>query len=1050
MTSLLSLPNEVLTLICEELFPADLPASSEGLRSLASLTLTSRFVSNIATPILYSRGVHKYQHRPLAWAAKKGLPGALKKALAVGADPNHEFCLSSIFIDIWEAAMKVYKANVLWEKSNPAFWPALGLHLEENLVREYKQQARALTPTHTTFDVFAPTHPRGEGPFGEDDDDDEVRSYENFYPGYGDSGECTRRFTALHIAAREGHSDIITLLLDHGADIESLSTNFCDCITSDGFMNDLGPDPWDTTLYEIQRWSPLHVAICSGHTEAAKLLVSRGAKAVYEPEPASDPSLPRPSKRKSPFAKAAALGQVDVLQRVLDTHPGFNVDQTDAAGLSALYYACYHRQWDTTVPFLLQHGANINHPVRVRWGRSTLLTNILGEACYLGQFRTALKLLDLGADPSVGIRVLDDRNDESQDPMDAEPDPGSGTYVPLPHLCCIRYLDLHRSPRSWGLPPPHYILSVEDSYRQQVIEKLLAAGLSLDTFWTWAPAHGYNHSPLTLAVQHLNDAAVKTLINAGAEVNACNSQGRNALMVAVAEVPSESVLRDPDHRRLSDSYWNLVPFQEWGLPFDHDYPNRPHIVSLLLEAGTPVNQQDLGGNTALHLLFDGYRDQSRPWMPLKSAKQILRLLLSKGADPFIRNNSGETPFQIAVRRECHYALDILARQSRIDPGDRLSVPEIVAMFRNAQPSNLRSSDFQEDDEYTDDLGQGYREDENEDGMYSSSDPDDERDSYTGMPSYTTMQVRKLQERSRQIFTFLLDVFSSKSLLSYPEFVDLCINDGKPQSPLLDLAVQQLYQGSLAHADLLTESKISLLLKAIVTKRWETAHVILDGFADHEKRTLVSTTQEELPLIRAIEAKAPASFAKRLLEAGFNAHQLVELPSSKGKFTTPLGEAIKSSNFGVVEAMLRLQPLPQPPLPEGTPHYLHWAVTAVLNNAYYNGVGSWEKPKRSARKQSRNILRALLAAGADTTQLNASGQTPFCYFVQSLTRQPSIVMDTYDLFKPLARGVDLHLKDALGYSALEYMEQLLSAKSALKQWVKILELEDGTKKIHWLK
>lgn len=45
-----------------------------------------------------------------------------------------------------------------------------------------------------------------------------------------ESGErVTRAYTTLHIAAGRGHLEIVTLLLDHGADLQRQSTGFCGC-----------------------------------------------------------------------------------------------------------------------------------------------------------------------------------------------------------------------------------------------------------------------------------------------------------------------------------------------------------------------------------------------------------------------------------------------------------------------------------------------------------------------------------------------------------------------------------------------------------------------------------------------------------------------------------------------------------------------------------------------------------------------------------------------------------------------------------------------------
>jgi len=56
--------------------------------------------------------------------------------------------------------------------------------------------------------------------------------------------------TPLHYASEHGHTDVIQLLIDHGADIDA-------------------KNKWGTT--------PLHLASSHGHTEIVKLLKANGA-----------------------------------------------------------------------------------------------------------------------------------------------------------------------------------------------------------------------------------------------------------------------------------------------------------------------------------------------------------------------------------------------------------------------------------------------------------------------------------------------------------------------------------------------------------------------------------------------------------------------------------------------------------------------------------------------------------------------------------------------------------------------------------------------------
>ncbi|AEO68284.1 uncharacterized protein THITE_2130035 [Thermothielavioides terrestris NRRL 8126] len=83
-------------------------------------------------------------------------------------------------------------------------------------------------------------------------------------------------WTPLHVAVQRGDNDAVRLLLHHGSDINAQCWGLCDCAA-------LSLDSVDTTADSVvphrfrSTWTPLHVAICSGHEETAKLLLDHGA-----------------------------------------------------------------------------------------------------------------------------------------------------------------------------------------------------------------------------------------------------------------------------------------------------------------------------------------------------------------------------------------------------------------------------------------------------------------------------------------------------------------------------------------------------------------------------------------------------------------------------------------------------------------------------------------------------------------------------------------------------------------------------------------------------
>lgn len=93
--------------------------------------------------------------------------------------------------------------------------------------------------------------------------------------------------TALHIAAREGHDDVVRMLAKYGAHIDATARHVCVCrslhmrlmIKDNGFV-----DPNEAPVA-----TPLHVALANGNDHTARLLVQLGADCLQEV--ALEPSL---------------------------------------------------------------------------------------------------------------------------------------------------------------------------------------------------------------------------------------------------------------------------------------------------------------------------------------------------------------------------------------------------------------------------------------------------------------------------------------------------------------------------------------------------------------------------------------------------------------------------------------------------------------------------------------------------------------------------------------------------------------------------------------
>jgi cytohesin len=135
----------------------------------------------------------------------------------------------------------------------------------------------------------------------------------------------------LHIAATNDESEIISLLIEAGAEIDGLA------------VGDL---------------TPLHVAARSGSAGAVDTLLGAGS----DPTLLSNESLPQ-----APLHMAARGGHVEAIEVLLDF--GVDVDQLEDTDSTALMYASSQGHADA-VAFLLEHGADAS--IRDRGGQTAL------------------------------------------------------------------------------------------------------------------------------------------------------------------------------------------------------------------------------------------------------------------------------------------------------------------------------------------------------------------------------------------------------------------------------------------------------------------------------------------------------------------------------------------------------------------------------------------------------------------------------------------------------------------------------------------------------
>jgi len=164
-------------------------------------------------------------------------------------------------------------------------------------------------------------------------------------------GRYFGRVVAIHVAAQEGHADILERLVRAGADIND---------TRDGNVS-----------------PPLSIASQMGHVDVVDRLLSLGANV----------------NTKNPFGvtslmMASGQGRIDVVDRLLAAGSEVNAIAND--GISALMMAAAGG-YVPIIDRLVVHGAEINVQNKFGW-------NALMEACKKGHIKVVDRLLSLSCD----------------------------------------------------------------------------------------------------------------------------------------------------------------------------------------------------------------------------------------------------------------------------------------------------------------------------------------------------------------------------------------------------------------------------------------------------------------------------------------------------------------------------------------------------------------------------------------------------------------------------------------------------------------------------
>ncbi|KAH9235614.1 hypothetical protein K456DRAFT_1722462 [Colletotrichum gloeosporioides 23] len=251
------------------------------------------------------------------------------------------------------------------------------------------------------FDLFGfkPIHDDGEG---------------SALPHDLDIGYCWA--TPFHLAAAEGHYDMVEWLLAQGVDLNVPGKLFCPCSS---FSEVLVEGPCRSIL-SSGTWAPLHYAICRSHPKIALLLIDSGASMEVRYSRSKD--IPRTHGIDELFGLAPCLSASEIRQSLghlliyhLGIHPdsdGEEDDHEEDGPLSEQYLrrclqynmSAIHCAALSNEPEILRHLVDLGISVDTADG---CRANILYHAVERRNLEMVRCTLSLHASPSASACIVD-------------------------------------------------------------------------------------------------------------------------------------------------------------------------------------------------------------------------------------------------------------------------------------------------------------------------------------------------------------------------------------------------------------------------------------------------------------------------------------------------------------------------------------------------------------------------------------------------------------------------------------------------------------------
>jgi len=442
----------------------------------------------------------------------------------------------------------------------------------------------------------------------------------------------------LSYASGLGFTEIVQILLDNGADIESRDSDgrtplfYAVVAEHHDLAALLIKCGADVNTQDNNGMSPLIHASWRGFAEIVRILLDSGADIDSSDNegraPLSYAVVPLPIERgndinnhRSPVSYASGLGFTEIVQKLLGN--GTDIQSRDNSGPTPLCCAVLGKHHDV-VTLLIARGAVVN--TQDNGGKSPLI-----YASGLGCTDSVRLLLDNGAD-------IESRDNYSHTPLY-----GAVLYG-------------HRD----------------------VVTLLMERGADVNT------QNNSGWSPLSCAGRRGFTEIVRTLLDNSVDIQSRDNDGLTPLCHAVCGKHHDVVALLIEHGAVVNTQDNNgvspVSFASWQGCTD--------IVRILLGNGSDIESRDNSGRTALNYAVGGERhevvtlliecgavvntQENDGGSPLSYASrhgftEIARILLDNGADIESRDNDGRTPLYCGVHgKHCDIVTLLIERGADVN------------------------------------------------------------------------------------------------------------------------------------------------------------------------------------------------------------------------------------------------------------------------------------------------------------------------------------------------------------------------------------------------